>query len=174
MHLPHTVRNDWTQLCDNFVVQDNGNHGVASEASILNIKQLSDESCASYFTQFTRVTANRNYHETIPTGVVVNGLLPKTKSIILPQDLKTIEAVRKSACYAERTVNKTSSVPNTVAAVSEVGRISFLTKQLEQVMAQNSGFEDLKRQEHSTGPSFKPLSYRSGTGPAYQNQYPQQ
>lgn len=88
--LPDNIRNSWE--CTNFKARFNGSDGVANEANILNTKQLKDESCASYFTRFTRATANKEYPEAILIGVVINGLLPPIKAAVMTQDLKTVEA----------------------------------------------------------------------------------
>ena len=178
--LPDATKSDWKKLCDEFTARFNGTDGVASEASILNTKQLEHESCASYFTKFIRATANRNYPESILTGVVLNGLLPKIKTIVMPQDLKTVEAIRKAACLAERTVSETVLPPQTVASVSNSDKMEMLALQ-EQVNALQSQMEEqrkdfMKPYYHGRpyGTTYQQPSTPQRQGPPYQHQQRQQ
>ncbi|MEW8547940.1 MAG: hypothetical protein AB2693_30915 [Candidatus Thiodiazotropha sp.] len=177
--LPDNIKNNWDDLCANFKARFNGSDGVANEANILNTKQLKDEPCASYFTRFTRATANKEYPESILTGVVINGLLPPIKAIVMPQDLMTVEAVRKAACLAERTVAETSSTPATVAAASEnVSTINILTQKLDEVMALNAELRDEARRtrdymSNMPGWNTQAYSYQRQTSP-FNRQYQQQ
>ena len=131
------VKTNWDELIKLFKDRFNGNDGVGSDMAVFNIKQNCDESCASYFTRFIRATTNRKYSESLMAGVVLNGLKPSIKAIVMPQDPQTVEAVRKFACLAERTVAETA-VPN-IAAVSDDTAINVLTKRLEEVIAINDG-----------------------------------
>ena len=165
--LPDNIRNNWDDLCANFKARFNGSDGVANEANILNTKQLKDESCASYFTRFTRATANKEYPEAILTGVVINGLLPPIKAIVMPQDLKTVEAVRKAACLAERTVAETTTTAS-VAAVSEsVCTINLLTQKLDEVMALNAELREEARRNRDYRPHMPEMNPQAFT---YQQQ----
>ena len=107
--LPADTKNNWRTLTNVFKDKFNGSDGLANEATILNIRQNAEESCASYFTRFTRATTNKNIPEAILAGVVLNGLRPEIKQIVMPQDPKTVEDVRKIACLGERTVAETSA-----------------------------------------------------------------
>lgn len=142
--LDATVKANWDELIKLFKDRFNGNDGVGSDMAVFNIRQNCDESCASYFTRFIRATINRKYSESLMAGVVLNGLKPSIKAIVMPQDPQTVEAVRKFACLAERTVTETA-VPS-IAAVSNDTAINVLTKKLEAVIAIN---DDL-RKEFST------------------------
>ena len=63
--------------------------------------------------------------ENLSAGIVLSGLKPSIKQIVMPQDPQTVEAVRKLACLAERTVNETTI--QRVSAVSEDSAINALT-----------------------------------------------
>lgn len=70
--LPDATKNVWEALCASFVARLNGSGGVANEASILNTRQLKDESCASYSERFTRASANRQYPDSPPVLLFSN------------------------------------------------------------------------------------------------------
>ena len=103
---------------------------------------MPDESCATYFSRFIRASANRDCPNSFLTEVVVNGLLPKIKAIVMPKDLQTLEAFRKAACLAERTVAETMPVQETVASASDSVGMRPLA---EEVMLLRSTMEEQKR-----------------------------
>ena len=154
-------------MCANFKARFNGSDGVVNEANILNTKQLKDESCASYFTRFTRATANKDYPEAILTGVVINGLLPPIKAIVMPQDLKTVEAVRKAPCLAERTVAETTTTASVAAVSKSVCTINLLTQKLDEVMALNAELREEARRNRDYRPHMPEMNPQAFT---YQQQ----
>ena len=139
---PETTKQDWKKLCEDFKARFNGSDGLSSYSTFLNTKQLPDESCANYFTRFIRASANRDCPNSFLIEVVVNGLLPKIKAIVMPKDLQTLEAVRKAACLAERTVAETMPVQETVASASDSVDMRSL---VEEVLSVQSKLEEQKR-----------------------------
>ena len=131
--LPTNQKDTWENTCNNFKARFNGNDGVGSDISVLTIKQTEGESCASYFTRFISATTNKKVEENLLAGIVLNGLKPSIKQIVIPQDPQTMEAVRKLACLAERTVNETT-IPH-VSTVNEDSAINVITQKLEEVIA---------------------------------------
>ena len=129
--LPTNQKDTWENTCNNFKARFNGNDGVGSDISMLTIKQTEGESCASYLTRFISATTNKKVEENLLAGIVLNGLKPSIKQIVMPQDPQTMEAVRKLACLAERTV---TTIPH-VSTVNEDSAINVITQKLEEVAA---------------------------------------
>ena len=76
----------WDNIYSEFKARFNGNDGIGSDISIFTIKQMADASCASYFTRFIRATTNRKYGTDLLASVVLTGLKPSIKAIVMPQD----------------------------------------------------------------------------------------
>lgn len=151
--LPGDTKNNWDTITAQFKTRFNGSDGVNNDVAILNIKQNADESCASYFTRFTRATTNKEIPQSILVGVVMNGLRPSIKQIVMPQDPKTVEEVRKLACLGERTLSETAAAPVAVTDSS----VTFLAQKLEEVMALNA---ELRQEMRSRDNSYQNWSQR--------------
>ena len=145
--LPQDVKSDWETLTTQFKDRFNGSDGTNNDISLLSIKQNVDEPCASYFTRFSRAAAHKNIPEAILVGVVIKGLLPSLKKIVMPRDPQTIEDVRKLACLGERTLLETVAAP--VAAADTADTVAFLTGKLEEVMAVNAELRHELKTRHS-------------------------
>ena len=50
------------------------------------------------------MTSNKNYPESLLTGIALKGLTVDIKTIVMPQNHKTLEDLRKAAMLAEKTV----------------------------------------------------------------------
>ena len=76
--------------------------------------QLPNESCNNFFTRILRLTTYKDYPESLITRIALNGLYGNLKQIVMHQNHKTLEDLRKAAILAEKTVLSTSA--NTASA----------------------------------------------------------
>ena len=104
MALPQATKDRCEALTIAFKEQFSVNDAVVNDMIVLNIRQQSDESCASYFARFIQATGNRDYNESLLTSVVLNGLKPELKRSEIQFAPRTVEAVTNRANISEQTL----------------------------------------------------------------------
>jgi hypothetical protein len=90
----------------------NGSDGLDTNMALLSLQQQHGESCAHYFTRILKVTNGQSYSEDLLCSVAIKGLSGQVKAIVMPQNVKTLEELRKAATLAERTIAATSGSIN--------------------------------------------------------------
>lgn len=114
----------------------NGNDGLDNDLALLTLTQQPNESCANYFTRILKVTSNRDYPESLFTGIALKGLNTSIKTIVMPQNHKTLEDLRKAATLAEKTVLATSASAASINVEDITKRVlDAVTDKLTEVMA---------------------------------------
>lgn len=140
----------------------NGSDGLDSDMALLTLSQQPSESCASYFTRILKVTSNKNYPESLLTGIALKGLTVDIKTIVMPQNHKTLEDLRKAAMLAEKTVLATSATTAAVNVEDITKRVlEAVTDKLTEVMAFGRDRSDEHRPPPQTW-SRQRQEYRSG------------
>lgn len=121
-----------TAMTDRF----NGSDGLDSDMALLTLSQQQSESCANYFTRILKVTSNKDYPESLLTGIALKGLSLGIKTIVMPQNHKTLEDLRKAAILAEKTVMASSATTASVNVEDLTKRVlDAVTDKLTEVMA---------------------------------------
>jgi hypothetical protein len=78
----------------------------------LDLQQKHGGKSSSFFTRVLSATNQRGYPELLFISIVPRGLKPELRQIVMPQNLQTVEELRKATHLAERTLgfSKTSNV----------------------------------------------------------------
>ena len=63
----------------------NGSDGLDSDLALLTLSQQPNESCANYFTRILKVTSNRDYPESLLTGIALKGLYTHKNNCYAPK-----------------------------------------------------------------------------------------
>lgn len=112
--------------------------------------------------QGSKVTSNKNYPESLLTGIALKGLTVDIKTIVMPQNHKTLEDLRKAAMLAEKTVLATSATTAAVNVEDITKRVlEAVTDKLTEVMAFGRDRSDEHRPPPQTW-SRQRQEYRSG------------
>ena len=106
---PPEIKGDLALLTTGLETRFNGSDGLDSDMALLSLSQLPNESCNNFFTRILKVTTNKDYPESLITGIALKGLHGNLKQIVMPQNHKTLEDLRKAAILAEKTVLSTSA-----------------------------------------------------------------
>ena len=114
----------------------NGSDGLDSDLALLTLTQQPNESFANYFTRILKVTSNRDYPESLLTGIALKELNTSIKTIVMPQNHKTLEDLRKAATLDEKTVLATSALAASISVEDITKRVlDAVTDKLTEVMA---------------------------------------
>ncbi|MES9880027.1 MAG: hypothetical protein ABW185_04015 [Sedimenticola sp.] len=100
--LPEATKNDLAALRAEFLTRFNGNNGLG-DASSLNPQQRPGESCMDFFTRCQESIAGRNFPANLQVTLLLNGLLPTFKSLVIMKNPQTLEEARQAICLAELT-----------------------------------------------------------------------
>lgn len=114
----------------------NGSDGLDADMALLSLSQLPNESCNNFFTRILKVTSNKDYPESLVTGIALKGLSGPIKQIVMPQNHKTLEDLRLAAILAEKTVLSTTASVASVSVEDITKRVlDAVTDKLSEVMA---------------------------------------
>ena len=80
----------------------NGSDGLDADMALLSLTQLPSESCNNYFTRILKVTQNKEYTDSLVTGIALKGLSLPIRQIVMPQNHKTLEELRLAAILAKK------------------------------------------------------------------------
>lgn len=97
----------------------NGSDGLDSDLEILSLQQQPNEQTASFFTRFLRASNNKGYPESLLVSIALKGLNSDIRQIVMPQNHRTIENIRKAASLAEKTLASTNH-SNIAATFSDI------------------------------------------------------
>ena len=111
------VTSDLDQLTAALKVRFNGSDGLDADMALFNLQQMPGETSASYFTRIYQVIANRQYPNSLLISLALKGLNNSVKMIVMPQNHKTLEDLRKACSLAEQTLAATT-VPATTVPVA--------------------------------------------------------
>lgn len=153
--LDEQTKTDYENICNELAIRFDGMDGPFA---LLDLQQRHAENSTSYFTRILSATNQRGYPEPLLVSIALKGLKPELRQIVMPQDLQTIEDLRKAAHLAERTVASTSSV-NVTAAFTDI------------VTAQIQGLAD-KIASMETSHSYQPPQPSSWAPRPRQQQFP--
>jgi hypothetical protein len=124
--LAEEVQKNSDRLKEAMIQRFDGADDLDHDMEILSLSQYPGESTASYFTRILKTTNNKGYPESLLVSIVLKGLQADLKQIVMPQNLRTVEALRKAASLAEKTVAATNQSASVAAAFSDI-----VTKQLQ-------------------------------------------
>lgn len=145
--LPSTVTDDLDRLKEAIASRFNGSDGLDANIALFNLCQIQGETTASYFTRIYQTTAAKGYPEELLVSLALKGLSNNLKAIVMPQNHKTLEDLRKGCSLAEQTLAATN--PVTSAPVAAVGVNDIIGEQLRTITKKLSDLE-LKQQSNQT------------------------
>ena len=155
--LDDLTKEDYSSLCDALSTRFNGSDGMAE---LLDLQQKHGESSSSFFTRVLSATNKRGYPEQLLVSIVLRGIKPELRQIVMPQNLQTVEDVRKATHLAERTLASTAS--SNVAAFTDI-----LTTQIQGLADKIANIETRTYQRPPQN-TWKPRPRQ----PSYQPQQP--
>jgi hypothetical protein len=132
--LPRETTRDFKALTDALKERFDGSDGLDRNMALLSLNQQRGESCTSYFTRILQVTNHQRYPEDLLTSVALKGLNAEIKAIVMPQNIQTLEDLRKASIMAERTVAATAS--SICAATNFQDSLSRQLKEMTERLAQ--------------------------------------
>lgn len=141
--LSEEVRSDYQELRNAFTNRFNGKDGLDSDLEILSLQQQPTESISSFFTRFLKVTNDRGYPEGLLVSILLKGLSPQIKQIVMPQNHTDVENIRKAAVLAEKTLASTTC---TNVAVTFMDKVSEQIQSLAQQISQLQMRQDYSKQ----------------------------
>lgn len=139
-HLPCEIKDNFARVIAAFRERFNGSDGLQPDMVILTLQQHANESVSEYISRVMNQTLRLGLSQSVVASLAVKGLRTELRNIVMPQQgLVTLEAVRRAATLAERTVNAQMTVQHkVVAAVESPNAIDVATltnKVTEQVIA---------------------------------------
>lgn len=127
--LDSIVTSDYNDIKAKLIERFSGTDGLDADLEILNLNQKDEETTATYFTRCLKAANGKSYPESLLISIIMKGLKPGIKQIVMPQNLATIEEVRKAAARAEKTVHSSSTSANIFPVM--VNFTDTVTKQLQ-------------------------------------------
>lgn len=147
------------ELKEAFCERFNGSDGLPVTMALFSLQQREAESVADYFTRVTELTTGQQLTQDMLTSLAMKGLRRQLRDIVMPQNLHTLEQVRKAAILAERTIE--TSLLEARAAALDVD--TFSAKVTEQVVAVlSSRFQQMRepvQQQESPQPTAQHQSW---------------
>jgi hypothetical protein len=119
--------------------------------AILSLQQKPNERVCDFMTRVTTQTARQGLGDAMIASLAIKGLRPELQEKVMPQNLGTLEEVRRAATLAERTVETLKM--ESVAAVQTVD-IRNLTNTVSDhvITALTSKFGDMFRKSSQPEP----------------------
>ncbi|KAH3809068.1 hypothetical protein DPMN_137431 [Dreissena polymorpha] len=153
------------ELKDAFCERFNGSDGLPVSMALFSLQQREAESVADYFTRVTELTTGQQLTEDILSSLVMKGLRRQLRDMVMPQNLHTLEQVRKAAILAERTIE--TSLLEARAVALDVD--TFSAKVSEQVVAVLSSRFQLMREPVQQQESPQPTANHQSWSQRKQN-----
>ena len=150
----------------------NGSDGLDADMALLSLTQLPSESCNNYFTRILKVTQNKEYPDSLVTGIALKGLSLPIRQIVMPQNHKTLEGLRLAAILAEKTVMLTTASAASVNVDDITKRVlDEVSNKLADVMAfgHNSHVENGHNRERPQSQPPQTWSRQRRQHPSYQD-----
>ncbi|XP_060560070.1 uncharacterized protein LOC132720099 [Ruditapes philippinarum] len=113
--LDEETKDDYPTLCDGLISRFDGSDGTVE---LLDLQQKHGEPSSSFFTRVLSATNQRGCPEQLLISIVLRGLKPELRQIVMPQNLQTVEELRKATHLAERTLGFSNT--SNVAAFTDI------------------------------------------------------
>lgn len=141
------------------------------DLNLFSIKQYQEEKVDDYMARVTRLTTEYDLPMHLLVGIIIQGLKPDLRQIVMPQSPENIDKLRKLALVAEQTVKSTESANASLAASIQHLEDKLMSTFSDKLEATAAAIAGSRAQNFNNNQNFQKRSYNQPSQRNYRPNY---